>query len=113
MRYLDFWKRIVCTVKPYHILNEGFRTFCRKASLSFPGEWTWGCGITFDIFTHVLHGSLFKFIKIYTDIKIKKIHCNDLDEGYNAHIYKKIHGWNKLQIDDLDDGYKKHCIQVI
>ena len=22
----------MCTVKPYHILNEGFRTFCRKAS---------------------------------------------------------------------------------
>ena len=66
----------MCTVKPYRILNERFRmpvqfcvrlsrtvflnerfrTFCRKASLPFLGEWTWGCGITFDIFTHVLHG---------------------------------------------------------
>ena len=60
----------MCTVKPYRILNERFRTFCRKASLSFPGEWTWGCGITFDIFTHDSHGSF----KIY----------------YNSFLHKKI-----------------------
>ena len=58
----------MCTVKPYRILNEGFRTFCRKASLPFPGKWTWGCGITFDIFTHDLHGSF----KIYYNIFIHK-----------------------------------------
>ena len=52
----------MCTVKPYRILNEGFRTFCRKASLPFPGEWTWGCGITFDIFTHVFTRVFYKFI---------------------------------------------------
>ena len=54
----------MCTVKPYHIL----RTFCRKASLPFPGKWTWGCGITFDIFTHDSHGSF----KIYYNLVHKK-----------------------------------------
>ena len=53
--------RIRCTVKPYHTLDEEFLDFCRKASLPFPGEWTWDCGITFDIFTHDIHGSLFFF----------------------------------------------------
>ena len=52
--------RIMCTVKPYHTLNEE-----RKASLPFPGEWTWGCDITFDIFTHDIHGSFWKFIIIF------------------------------------------------
>ena len=51
-------------VKPYRILNERFRTFCRKASLPFPGEWTWGCGITFDIFTHDFTRVVLKFIII-------------------------------------------------
>ena len=59
----------MCTVKPYRILNERFRTFCRKASLPFLGEWTWGCGITLDIFTHDLHGSFLKFIIIHTAVK--------------------------------------------
>ena len=45
--------------------------------------------------------------------KKRNIQVDDLDDGYNAHVYKKIHGGNKLQVDDLDDGYKKHCIQVI
>ena len=75
----------MCTVKPYRILNEGFRTFCHKASLPFPGEWTWGCGITFDIFTHDLHRSF----KIYynTFIQKKKNTSGDLGEGYNvAHV---------------------------
>ena len=81
----------MCTVKPYRILNERFRTFCRKASLPFPGEWTWGCGITFDIFTHDSHGS---FKIYYNSYYIKKIQVailkntsGDLDEGYNvAHV---------------------------
>ena len=55
----------MCTVKPYHIL----RTFCRKASLPFSGKWTWGCGITFDIFTHDYDTGRLKFIKIYTYVK--------------------------------------------
>ena len=55
-------------VKPYRILNERFRTFCRKASLPFPGKWTWGCGITFDIFTHDSHGSF----KIYYNSSYNK-----------------------------------------
>ena len=42
-----------CTVKPYHIFKREIWTFCRKASLPFPGEMDLGCGITFDIFTHV------------------------------------------------------------
>ena len=61
----------MCTVKPYRILNERFRTFCRKASLPFPGEWTWGCGITFDIFTHVYYTGHLKFIRIPSYIKIQ------------------------------------------
>ena len=56
----------MCMVKLYHILAEKIWTFCLKASLPFPGEMDLGCGITLDIFTHVLHGSPFfmKFIKI-------------------------------------------------
>ena len=79
----------MCTVKPYHILNEGFRTFWRKASLPFPGEWTWGCGITFDIFTHDLHGSF----KIYynTFIHKKKIQVAILAMDIMlSHLQEKI-----------------------
>ena len=61
----------MCTVKLYHILNERFRTFCRKASLPFPGKWTWGCGITFDIFTHDFTQVL-KFIIIFHTYKKKE-----------------------------------------
>ena len=85
----------MCTVKPYHILNEIFRTFCRKASLPFPGEWTWDCDITFDILTHVYYTGHLKFIRIYT--YVKEIQVGDLGDGYNAHVYKKIHGDNKLR----------------
>ena len=59
-------KAKMCTVKQYRILSERFRTFCRKASLPFPGEWTWDCGITFDIFTHDIHGSCKIYYNIYT-----------------------------------------------
>ena len=73
----------MCTVKPYRILNERFRTFCRKASLPFPGEWTWGCDITFDIFTHDSHGSF----KIYYNFFLHKNTSGNLGEGYNvAHV---------------------------
>ena len=75
----------MCTVKPYSILNEGFRTFCRKASLPFPGEWTWGCGITFDIFTHDLHGSFINLL-IKEKIQVGDIQVDDLDEGYNGEL---------------------------
>ena len=74
----------MCTVKPYHIL----RTFCRKASLPFPGKWTWGCGITFDIFTHDLHSCL-KFIKIYT--YVKEIQVGDLGDGYQVELKRKLY----------------------
>ena len=47
-----------------------------------------GCGITFDIFTHVLHGSL--FLNLLKDIHIKAIQCDDLEGGYNvAHLQTK------------------------
>ena len=49
----------MCTVKPYHILAKRFGC---KASLPFPGKMDLGCGITFDIFTHVYTGHLI-FIK--------------------------------------------------
>ena len=81
----------MCTVKPYRILNKRFRTFCRKASLPFPGEWTWGCGITFDIFTHDLHGS-FKIYYNSSYIKIEENTSGDLGEGYNVELKK-----NRLQ----------------
>ena len=49
-----------------------------------------GGGITFDIFTHVLHGSFFcKFINITPFFCLlhessEKIHNDDLDDGYNV-----------------------------
>ena len=53
----------MCTVKLYHILAEIFGLFAvRYPSLS-QGKWTffWDCGMTFNIFTHVLHTSFFFF----------------------------------------------------
>ena len=74
----------MCTVKPYRTLNERLRTFCRKASLPFPGKRIWGCGITFDIFTHVYYTGRLKFIIILSYIKNTS---GDLGEGYNvAHV---------------------------
>ena len=75
----------MCTVKPYHIL----RTFCRKASLPFPGKRTWGCGITFDIFTHDYYTGRLKFIKIYT--YVKKIQVGDLGDGYKVELKRKLY----------------------
>ena len=79
----------MCTVKPYCTLNERLRTFCRKASLPFPGKWTWGCGITFDIFTHVYYTGRLKFIKIYT--YVKKIQVGDLGDGYKVELKRKLY----------------------
>ena len=84
----------MCTVKPYRILNEGFRTFCRKASLPFPGEWTWGCGITFDIFTHDLHGSVINLL-IKEKIQVCDIQVDDLAEGYNVVTSYKENTWKQ------------------
>ena len=60
----------MCTVKPYHILAKGFGLFAVRLPSLCQGKWTWGCGITLDIFTNDLHGSV-NFIKIY--IKKKNI----------------------------------------
>ena len=52
----------ICTVKPCYILAKRLRLFAmRLPSLSW-GNGLLGCGITFDIFTHVLHGSFFLFL---------------------------------------------------
>ena len=79
----------MCTVKPYRTLNERLRTFCRKASLPFPGKWTWGCGITFDIFTHDYYTGRLKFIKIYT--YVKEIQVGDLGDGYKVELKRKLY----------------------
>ena len=53
-----------------------------------------GCGITFDIFTHDLHGFIVNLLKY----KKKNIQVDDLDKGYNVITsYKKIHGGNQLK----------------
>ena len=61
----------MCTVKPYHILNEGFGLVAVRLPSLSQGEWTWGCGITFDIFTHVYYTGRLKFIRIPSYIKIQ------------------------------------------
>ena len=44
-----------------------------------------GCGITFDIFTHVFTRVILKiYYNIYTQRKKKKVHCDDLEDGYNV-----------------------------
>ena len=43
-----------CVGLSHTIFNLKDLDFCREASLPFMGEWTWDCGITFDIFAHVL-----------------------------------------------------------
>ena len=46
-----------------------------------------GCGITFDIFTHVFTRVVFffKFIIIYIHKeREKKKHCDNLEDGYNV-----------------------------
>ena len=66
-------KKQMCMVKPYYILAERFGLFAvRLSSLSW-GKGLLGCGITFDIFTHGLHGSFFCFINLwFTKKRIKK-----------------------------------------
>ena len=52
-----------------------------------------GCGITFDIFTHVSYTGRFK---IYYNIHTKKerqvddIQVDDLDEGYNVELKRIV-----------------------
>ena len=44
-----------------------------------------GCGISFDIFTHVSYTGLFKiYYNIYTQRNEKKVHFDDLEDGYNV-----------------------------
>ena len=64
---------------------------CCKASLPFPGERTWDCGIIFDIFTHDLHTGLVKFYynNIYTKDKKKEIQNDGLEDGYNVVVLKE------------------------
>ena len=65
-------------------------TFCRKASLPFPGEMDLGCGITFDILPMIFTGFVLNLLKyIY---KRKEIQCNDLEDGYNVGISAKRNG---------------------
>ena len=73
-------------VKPYHIFKQKIWTFCRKASLPFPGEMDLGSGITFEILPMFVHGLCFKFIKIYM------IQSEDLEDGYNVGISAKRNG---------------------
>ena len=79
-------------------------TFCREASLPFPGEVDCGCGITLDIFTHVLHGFIifcfiYLFIYFFATI-LQKCKCtyDDLVDGYNvAHLqYKTIQNIDRI-----------------
>ena len=58
-------KKRMCTAKPYHIFAERFGIFAvRYPSLS-QGNGLLGCGIIFDIFTHVFTGLFFfEFINI-------------------------------------------------
>ena len=58
-------------VKPYHIVNERFGPFA-EGFPPFPRGMDLGCGITFDIFTHVFTRVVLKFIIIYTHKKKKK-----------------------------------------
>ena len=52
-----------------------------------------GCGITFDIFTHVSYTGRFK---IYYNIHTKKeIQVDDLDEGYNVVTSYKENTWKQ------------------
>ena len=50
------------------------------------GNGLWGCGITFDIFTHGKPWIFFfvLFYKMITLHKRKYIHCGNLGEGYNV-----------------------------
>ena len=51
----------------------------------------WGCGITLDIFTHVLHRSIFFALFFFaTTLQKRKCTYDDLVDGYNvAHLQHK------------------------
>ena len=78
----------MCMVKPYYILFERLGLFAMRLPSLSQGKGLLGCGITFDIFTHVLHGSLFYFIIYNIKKRKKKIHGDDLDDvqGPSARI---------------------------
>ena len=61
--------RIICLVKPYHIFKRKISTFCRKASLPFPGEMDLGCGITFDILPMIFTGFVLNLLNYCHDLK--------------------------------------------
>ena len=50
-----------------------------------------GCGITFDIFTHDLHGFVVNLLKC----NLKRIQFDDLDEGYNVVTSYKKNTWKQ------------------
>ena len=75
----------MCTVKPYHILAKRFGLFAVRLPSLSQGNGLLRCGITFGIFTHVLHGSRFFFINLLIYLYIKRnIHYGNLEEGYNV-----------------------------
>ena len=51
-----------------------------------------GCGITFDIFTHVFtRVVVFRFITyIYKKREKKKNTCDDLEDGYNVELKRIV-----------------------
>ena len=79
-------------------------TFCHEASLPFLGKnGLLGCGITFDIFTHVLHGSKFIFVEfINITLYIGKIHLGDLGEGYKV----------IRSVKEMISLYKNNCYMI-
>ena len=104
-------KKEMCTVKPYYIfsrkkcvrlsciifLAERFRLFAMRLPSLSRGNGLLGCGITFDIFTHVLHGS-FLFALLLQLYKKCKCTNDDLVDGYNvAHLqYKTIQNIGRI-----------------
>ena len=55
-----------------------------------------GCGITFDIFTHVFTRVILKFIIIYTHKeRKKKVHRDDLEDGYNVVKLQRKNKWEQ------------------
>ena len=83
----------MCTVKPYCILAKRFGLFAMRLPSLSRGKWTVGLWHNFGYFYPCLHGSLF-FCLLYfnlqfTKIKEKKIHADNLDDGYNIATCKQ------------------------
>ena len=80
----------MCTVKPYHILDERFGLFAIRLPSLSQGN---GLGLwhNFDIFTHVfcMGHFFYNFIKKYIHAEI--IHHDDLDEGYKVELKLNSH----------------------